>query len=79
VRAAAAIAIPGPDAEVRVVAYLVLSTAVRPSIIDLKTYCAGRIPAYMNPDSFRFVEELPQTSTSKTDYQTLARLAGSGV
>ena len=43
----------------------------RPSIIEMKTFCARHLPAYMIPDAFAFLERLPRTSTDKVDYQAL--------
>jgi amino acid adenylation domain-containing protein len=64
------------DAGVRIVAFLSARTAQqRPSIIELKTFCARNLPSYMSPDVFTFVEALPRTSTNKVDYQGLNRLA----
>jgi acyl-CoA synthetase (AMP-forming)/AMP-acid ligase II len=48
-----------------------VGAAKRPSIIDLKQFCAERLPRYMTPDSFTFVDMLPRTSTDKIDYQAL--------
>ena len=47
----------------------------RPSIIEMKTFCAARLPSYMSPDVFLFLDAIPRTSTDKIDYQRLARLA----
>ena len=47
----------------------------RPSIIEMKSFCAARLPSYMSPDVFLFLDALPRTSTDKVDYQRLARLA----
>jgi acyl-CoA synthetase (AMP-forming)/AMP-acid ligase II len=43
----------------------------RPSMIELKTFCSQRVPVYMVPDAFGFHEDLPKTSTGKTDYEAL--------
>jgi len=59
----------------RIVAYLSTRTPQRPSIIELKTFCATHLPSYMSPDAFQFMEALPRTSTDKIDYQNLSRLA----
>ena len=45
----------------------------KPSIIAMKTFCAGNLPGYMSPDRFIFHDRLPRTSTDKVDYQTLRR------
>ncbi len=41
---------------------------------DLRLWCQQRLPYYMIPDQFSFVEKVPKTSTDKTDYQTLKKL-----
>ena len=56
---------------VTITACLACHEGERPSIIDLKTFCASRIPTYMSPDRFVFFDRLPKTSTDKVDYQAL--------
>ncbi|HEX4935409.1 MAG TPA: amino acid adenylation domain-containing protein [Gemmatimonadaceae bacterium] len=75
VREAAAVAVPDEAAGVRIVAILACDAGTRPSIIELKRYCVERLPRYMIPDAFRFVEALPRTSTDKIDLQALRALA----
>jgi amino acid adenylation domain-containing protein len=75
VREAAAIAVPDPDSGVRIIAYIAAAGSVRPSIVELKAFCSISLPSYMNPDVFRIVDALPQTSTGKVDYQGLQRWA----
>ncbi len=41
------------------------------SMIELKRFCAARLPMYMIPDRFTHLEVLPKTSTDKIDYQLL--------
>ena len=66
------------DAGARIVAFL-SAHAQRPSIVELKTFCAARLPSYMSPDVFLFLEALPRTSTDKIDYQRLTHLAGASL
>jgi L-proline---[L-prolyl-carrier protein] ligase len=73
VHEAAVIAIPDPDSGVVITACLSCHEGDRPSIIQLKTFCAANLPAYMSPDRFVFHDRLPRTSTDKVDYQTLRR------
>ncbi len=73
VQEAAVVSLPDPDAGVKIVAFLSCRTAERPSIVDLKTFCASKLPAYMNPDRFVVQDRLPKTSTDKVDYQSLRR------
>jgi acyl-coenzyme A synthetase/AMP-(fatty) acid ligase len=50
------------------------STAKRPSIIEMKRHCADRLPIYMIPDRFVWLDALPKTSTDKIDYQRLKEM-----
>ena len=43
----------------------------RLSIIALKQFGTEKLPRYMVPDQFVFVDALPRTSTDKIDYQTI--------
>jgi amino acid adenylation domain-containing protein len=70
-RQAAVIAMADPDAGVRIVAFVVPRDGTALSVIDLKRFCATKLPTYMSPDRFVIQEHLPQTSTDKTDYQAL--------
>jgi L-proline---[L-prolyl-carrier protein] ligase len=68
---AAAIAGPATDGGVTIVAFLSFDGDTRPSAVELKTFCAAKLPAYMTPDRFVVMERLPRTSTDKIDYQAL--------
>ncbi len=67
----AVVALTDPNAGIRIKAYLGLGAAVRPSLIELKQFCAERLPKYMVPDFFGLLDALPRTSTDKIDYQAL--------
>ena len=69
---AAVISVPDPDAGVRIVAFLGCP-AEAPTIVELKSFCAKHLPAYMSPDRFIVHQVLPRTSSDKVDYQTLKR------
>jgi acyl-coenzyme A synthetase/AMP-(fatty) acid ligase len=71
VREAAVVSTPDADAGVRITAFLACQEGPKPSIIAMKTFCAGNLPGYMSPDRFIFHDRLPRTSTDKVDYQTL--------
>jgi amino acid adenylation domain-containing protein len=73
VREAAVISATDQDGGVRIVACLSCHDGPKPSIIEMKTFCASRLPAYMSPDRFVFLERLPRTSTDKVDYQSLRK------
>lgn len=74
-REVAVIALAKPDASVRIKAYLSVRDGARPSLVELKQYCMERLPRYMVPDAFGFLEALPRTSTDKIDYQSLKSLS----
>jgi L-proline---[L-prolyl-carrier protein] ligase len=70
--AVAVVARPGETSGVTIQAYLVAASGDgRPSLIELKRFCVETLPRYMAPDRFTYLDRLPQTSTGKTDYQTL--------
>ncbi len=80
VQEAAVVSMPDAEGGVAIAAFLsVKPDTATPSIIELKSFCASHLPAYMSPDRFLFEPRLPRTSTDKVDYQTLRRrLAPSG-
>ncbi len=53
----------------RISAYVVAQRGIGES--DLVRFCAERIPRYMIPESFEFVDSLPKTSTGKVNRQSL--------
>jgi non-ribosomal peptide synthetase component E (peptide arylation enzyme) len=61
------------EGEVRITAYLSVRGERRPSVIELKQFSVDRLPRYMVPDQFNFVDALPRTSTDKIDYQRLTQ------
>lgn len=71
IREAAVVSLSDSASGVKIVAHVTPHEAKRPSIIELKTFCAGHLPSYMSPDVFLFHENLPRTSTDKVDYQRL--------
>jgi acyl-coenzyme A synthetase/AMP-(fatty) acid ligase len=69
---AAVVSTADADAGVTITAFLHCRAGQQPSIIEMKAYCATKVPTYMSPDRFVFSPRLPRTSTDKIDYQTLA-------
>ena len=67
---AAVVSVPDGNLGLRIVACVSCRTD-RPSIVDLKSFCATKVPTYMVPDRFVFHDRLPRTSSDKVDYQTL--------
>ena len=71
----AVIATPDEDAGVKITAFLSCREGAPPSLIELKRYCAERLPLYMVPDRFVWQDHLPKTSTDKIDYQRLKAMS----
>jgi amino acid adenylation domain-containing protein len=74
IQEAAVIALRDESEEVRIKAFLSCEGAKRPSLIELKRFCAENLPLYMVPDGFSFQASLPKTSTDKIDYERLRAL-----
>jgi acyl-CoA synthetase (AMP-forming)/AMP-acid ligase II len=55
----------------RIKALIVLFKPELTSQVDLKKYCAERMPRYMIPEEIEFCEILPKTSTGKIDRKVL--------
>ena len=70
IKEAAVVALQNDDG-VKIKAFVSHHTDSRPSIIELKQFCARNLPAYMVPDLFSYLDFLPKTSTDKIDYQKL--------
>jgi amino acid adenylation domain-containing protein len=75
-REAAVVSMPDADAGVKVIAFVSSDDVRPPSIVELKTFCATKVPAYMSPDRFVFRDRLPRTSSDKIDYQALLAALG---
>jgi amino acid adenylation domain-containing protein len=73
VKEAAVIAHKDEDG-VRIRAFLVPKDGVSLGVIALKRFCAEHLPSSMIPDEFKFLPQLPKTSTDKIDYQRLKDL-----
>ncbi len=74
IREAAVVALADEDAGVRIKAFLSCKGDTRPSLIELKRFCAENLPAYMIPDLFSIHDVLPKTSTDKINYQELTKM-----
>jgi amino acid adenylation domain-containing protein len=71
VKEAVVLALPDEEIGARLKAVVVLH-ADGPTAGDLQAHCLTRLPRYMVPESFLFENELPKTSTGKTDRVKLA-------
>jgi amino acid adenylation domain-containing protein len=68
---AAAIAVTDDANGVLIHAILATRDGERLTTVQLKGFCAQKLPAYMIPDRFAVRDGLPKTSTDKVDYQRL--------
>jgi len=71
----AVVATPDEEAGVRVTAFLSVREGAPPSLVEMKRFAAERLPLYMVPDRFVWLEALPKTSTDKVDYQQLKAMS----
>ena len=46
----------------------------RPSVLELRQFCGGRLAPHKIPRSFVFLDEIPLTERGKTDRRALERL-----
>jgi acyl-coenzyme A synthetase/AMP-(fatty) acid ligase len=74
IKEAAVIALTDGEDGIRIKACLSYKGDKRPSLIELKRFCAENLPIYMIPDFFSFYDVLPKTSTDKINYQELTRM-----
>ena len=74
VKEAAVVAFADEHAGVSIAAFLSSHEAKRPSLIEIKRFCAENLPLYMIPDQFTWFDSLPKTSTDKIDYQRLKEM-----
>lgn len=58
------------DFECKIIAFIQKNDG-EGNILELKKYCLENMPHYMTPDVFVILENIPKTSTDKTDYQKL--------
>jgi amino acid adenylation domain-containing protein len=71
VRQAAVVDQEGPRGETRLVAYLIAKSEERPTKGVLRRFLRERLPDYMIPFAFAFVDELPLTPAGKIDRRAL--------
>lgn len=61
----------GP-ADKRLIAYVVANSPARPSATELRESLANKLPVYMLPSHFVFLDKLPLTRNGKVDREALA-------
>jgi amino acid adenylation domain-containing protein len=66
------LAIPGKDHTISLTAFLVLKKGSNLSEKDIKNFLAEKLPAYMIPQNFIFLDSIPLTVTGKLDRTKLA-------
>jgi acyl-coenzyme A synthetase/AMP-(fatty) acid ligase/acyl carrier protein len=81
VRAAAVLAAGEPRGNKRLAAFVVPAPGAAPAANELQDYLRGKLPDYMVPASFTFLDALPLTPNGKVDRRALAapELARSGM
>jgi amino acid adenylation domain-containing protein len=77
--AEAAVIVRGDGPEARLVAFVAPAPtlAAPPTLLELKTHCAERLPPYMNVAELQLVDRLPRTPNGKIDYRRLATMPAS--
>ncbi len=65
VKSAVAVVIDSPDVGKQIIAYVVSRNGHQPSAHELGAYLKGKLPSYMVPSDFIFLETLPVTANGK--------------
>ncbi len=71
VRECAVLPLTGPDGEKRLCAWLVSGSETAPGLSTLREWLMQKVPAYMVPSSFVFMERFPLTTNGKLDRKAL--------
>ena len=74
VREAAVVSRPQKSGEATLGAFLVAHSSESASSAELRAFLRSRLPAYMVPSTFQFLDTLPRTSNGKVDRQKLAMM-----
>jgi len=70
-----AVVTTGSGVEARLVAFIVSTAAQALTLLEIKRYCAERLPRYMIVDRLHVLSELPRTRNGKVDRLLLTQLA----
>lgn len=68
---AAVVAHPDPHGENRLAAYMVCRPPFKPTITRLRSLLKEKLPEYMMPSIFMFLDDLPKTTSGKIDIKDL--------
>src|SRR5262249_50225936 len=71
VRQVVVVAREDPTGDNRLIAYVVLATGFQPSVQPLREFLKTRLPHYMLPSAFVFLDTLPLTPNGKVDQSAL--------
>lgn len=78
IREAAVIPVPDDEVGARLRAVVSIHAGAALATGELQAHCLRHLPQYMVPESFSVLDELPKTSTGKTDRQSLLALVQKG-
>lgn len=71
VKEAAVVPVPDELLGNRIIAFVVFADTGAVTAKELEVFCGQRVPKYMVPEKFEFCDELPKTSSGKTDRPAL--------
>ena len=72
--AQAVVVVSGENAEAKIKAYIKTKGDVQPSVEEIKKFAEERLPYYMVPNLFRYVDEYPMTANLKVDRKALMNM-----
>jgi amino acid adenylation domain-containing protein len=75
----AVVTLRGEGERARLIAYLVANTEQAKDLTttELRTFLQARLPEYMTPSTFVFLEQIPLTPNGKVNYEALSLFEGS--
>jgi amino acid adenylation domain-containing protein len=75
-KAVVVLARDGPDGDSGLIAYIVAASRGEPDINELRQFLKSRLPEYMIPKGFVFLDRIPLSAHGKIDRAALAALRG---